>query len=172
MKRWAVIFVLILPFLFVACDGNGRGGVPPVLTYYSTDTPQVIPDGDFILSDIFVTRGPSFVSNVEVTVAILHPSVSDLVLVLESPTGGSSWIYLTENDSDGEDFWYTTFTEDAIVGIWETGLFDSPRTGYYLPVESLDWFYGENPNGVWTLYVEDNVAQNDGYLIEWSIDIQ
>jgi len=170
MKRWAVIFVLILPFLFAACDGSGRGGVPPVLTYYSTDTPQVIPDGDFILSDILVTSGPSFVSNIEVTVAILHTSVSDLELVLVSPDG--TWIYLTDNDSDGEDFWYTTFTEDAIVGIWETGLFDSPRTGYYLPVESLDLFFGENAVGVWTLDVEDNVALDDGYLIEWSIDIQ
>jgi subtilisin-like proprotein convertase family protein len=49
---------------------------------------------------------------------------------------------------------------------------DDPRTGYYLPDESLDWFIGENANGVWTLDVEDNVALDDGYLVEWSIDIQ
>ena len=170
MNRWVTGLVLVLPLLLVACGGGGSGP-PPILTYYSSDTPQLIPDEDFIRSNILVTGGPSFISQVEVTVAILHPWVSDLVLVLESPTSGS-WIYLSENTSDGEDFWYTTFTEDAIVGIWETNSLDDPRTGYYLPDESLDWFIGENANGVWTLDVEDNVALDDGYLIEWSIDIQ
>lgn len=170
MKRWVIVFVLVLPFLVVACGGSGGSRVPPVFTYYSTDTPQLIPDENFTRSDILVTGGPAFISRVEVTVAILHPSVSDLVLVLESPSG--QWIYLTGNDSAGENFWYTTFTEDAAVGIWETGQFDSPRTGYYQPVEDLDWFYGENANGVWTLDVEDNVFLDEGYLVEWSIDIQ
>ena len=169
MKRWTIIPMLILSFSVVACGGSGSSGPPPVFTYYSTDTPQMIPDEGFIESDILVTGGPAFISRVEVTVAILHPSVSDLVLVLQSPT---RWIYLTENDSAGEDFWYTTFTDDAIVGIWNTDSDDDPRTGYYLPVGFLDDFYGDNSTGVWTLDVEDNVVLDDGYLIEWSIDIQ
>jgi subtilisin-like proprotein convertase family protein len=94
MNRWVIALVLVLPLLLVACGGSGGGGAPPVLTYYSSDTPQMIPDEDFIRSNILVTGGPSFISQVEVTVAILHPSVSDLVLVLESPTSGS-WIYLS-----------------------------------------------------------------------------
>ncbi|MDF1527068.1 MAG: proprotein convertase P-domain-containing protein [bacterium] len=171
MKRWVILLVLILPLLLVACGGSGGSGPPPVFTYYSSDTPQMIPDEDFIRSDILVTGGPSYISQVEVTVAIFHPSVSDLVLVLESPTSGS-WIYLTQNDSAGEHFWYTTFTEDALTWIRNTNSSDDPRTGYYLPAERLDWFIGENANGVWTLDVEDNVAQDEGCLIEWSIDIQ
>ena len=170
MNRWVIALVMVLPLLLVACGGGGGSGPPPILTYYSGDTPQVIPDGDFIQSDILVTGGPRFISNVTVTVAILHTAVSDLELVLISPD--STGIFLSNNASDGEDFWYTTFTEDAIVGIWETDQSDSPRTGYYLPDESLDLFFGENANGVWTLDVEDNVALDDGYLIEWSIDIQ
>ena len=171
MKRWILTLAVVLPLLLVAC-GNGGGSIPPVLTYYSTDTPLMIPDEGFIRSDILVTGGPTFISQVTVTVAIVHPSVSDLVLVLWSPTGGTSWIYLTQNDSEGEDFWYTTFTEDALVGIWETGLIHSPRTGSYQPLQRLDWFIGENANGFWTLDVVDNVVLDDGYLIEWSIDIQ
>jgi subtilisin-like proprotein convertase family protein len=160
--------VLGLFFLLAACGNDGGSNIPPVYTYYSSDTPMAIPDEDYIQSDILVTGAPTFISQVEVTVAILHTSVSDLVLVLQSPSG---WIYLTQNDSDGEDFWYTTFTEDAIWGIWETDSLDDPRTGYYLPRESLDYFYGDNANGVWTLDVEDDVALDDGYLIEWSLDI-
>ena len=170
MKRWVIIIVLILPFLFAACGGSGRSSPPRIFTYFSSDTPQVIPDGDFIQSDILVTGGPSFVSQVEVTVAIVHPEVSDLELVLISPE--NNWIYLTDNDSSGEDFWYTTFTEDALIWIVNTDSFDDPRTGLYLPRESLDLFFGENANGLWTLDIEDNVALEDGYLIEWSIDIQ
>ena len=169
MKRWVFLVVLILPFLFGACGSSGGGGTP-VFTFYSNDTPQVILDDDFIVSDILVTDGPFFISKVTVTVAILHTSVSDLVLVLESPDG--TVIFLTENDSDGEDFWFTTFDEDAITGIWETDILDDPRTGFYLPVDSLDLFYGEDPVGFWTLVVDDTSVLDDGYLVEWSIDIQ
>jgi len=157
-----------LPFLLVACGGGG--GSNPVFTYYSTDTPQMIPDDDFIFSDILVTGAPTYVSKVTVTVAIVHTSVSDLDLILWSPEG--TGIYLTDNDSDGEDFWYTTFDEDALTWIVDTDSSDDPRSGYYLPLESLDWFYGEFANGVWTLEMDDQSALDDGYLIEWSIDIQ
>ena len=169
MKRWILIWFMVLPFLFTACGSNG-GGPPPVYTWYSSDTPILIPDQDFIFSDILVTEGPFFISRVSVTVVILHTSVSDLDLILWSPDGTP--IYLTDNSSDGEDFWYTTFDESAIVGIWQTTSLDDPRTGYYLPVESLDWFYGESAVGIWTLEVDDQVVLDNGYLIEWSIDIQ
>lgn len=168
MKRWVITLGLILPLFLIACDGGGGGR--PVFTFTSSDTPQRIPDNDFILSDILVTGGPVSISKVTVTVAIVHTSVSDLDLILTSPEG--TWVYLTDNDSDGEDFWYTTFTEDALIGIWDTDSFDDPRTGIYLPAESLDWFFGEDPLGLWTLEVDDQVDLDDGYLIEWSIDIQ
>ena len=169
MKRWVIVFVLILPLLFAACGGSG-GGVPPVFTYYSSDTPQIIPDEGLVYSEILVTGATTYISKVSVTVAIVHTSVADLDLILWSPEG--TWIYLTDNASDGEDFWYTTFDEDAITGIWETDSSDDPRTGYYLPDESLDWFFGEDPAGWWTLEVDDQAVLDDGYLIEWSIDIQ
>ena len=169
MKRWALILLAVLPLVVAACGGNG-GGPPPVVTWYSTDTPLPIPDEDFILSDILVTEGPPFITRVSVTVAILHTAVSDLDLILWSPEGTP--VYLTDNSSAGEDFWYTTFDERALVGIWQTDSLDDPRTGYYLPVDSLDWLFGESAVGVWTLEVDDQVAEDDGYLIEWSIDIQ
>ena len=147
MKRWILTLAVALPLLLVACGGNGgSSGPPPVFTYYSADTPQLIPDLGNTFSDILVTRGPLYVSRVEVTVAILHTEVSDLDLVLESADGTQVYL-VAEDDTAGEDFWYTTFTEDAIVGIWETDASDSPRTGYYLPVEDLDfWLYGEDPH--------------------------
>ncbi len=170
MKRPIFIFALVLPFLLVACGGSGKSGPPPVFTYYSSDTPQMIPDEDLIYSEIPVTGAPAFLSKVTVTVAIVHTEVADLDLILTSPEGW--WIYLTDNDSDGQDFWYTTFDDDALVWIGNTSNLDDPRTGYYLPTGFLDEFYGENPNGVWTLDVVDQAPLDDGYLIEWSIDIQ
>jgi subtilisin-like proprotein convertase family protein len=169
MKRWIAVFMLVVPFLLVACGGDG-GRETPVYTYYSIDTPLPIPDEDSISSEILVTGAPPFLSKVTVTVAILHTDVIDLDMILVSPDGWS--IYLYEGESSGQDFWYTTFDDDALEWIGDTDSGDDPRTGYFKPTGFLDDFYGENPNGVWTLDVFDILAGDDGYLVEWSIDIQ
>jgi hypothetical protein len=79
-------------------------------------------------------------------------------------------MYLFNGESSGQDFWYTTFDDDALIGI---GSSVDPRTGTYWPTESLDfWFYGVAANGSWTLEVADTLALDEGYLVEWSIDIQ
>lgn len=167
MGRWIAISFLVLSFLLGACGEDGRARI---YTYYSEDTPVMIQDEDFVSSDILVTGAPTFVSRVTVTVAILHTYVSDLDLVLWSPEG--NWIYLTNNDSDGEDFWYTTFDDFAPIGIWQTDSFDDPRTGSYRPNEPLGFFAGEFANGWWTLDVVDEGFGDVGYLVEWSIQIQ
>jgi subtilisin-like proprotein convertase family protein len=157
---------LLLALLFLGCDGGGRS----VYTYYSSDTPVPIPDEGSNYSDIFVTGAPTYVSKVTVTVVIVHTWVQDLDLILESPEGTS--IYLTDNDSSGEDFWYTTFDDDAPVSIMSTSYLDDPRTGYYSPNGALGFFIGELANGLWTLTVDDELAEDFGYLLEWSIDIR
>ena len=171
MKRVPVVIwplVLVVAFLFMGCDGGGVGSV--VYTYYSTDTPLPIPDEGSVSSDLLVTGAPPFISKVTVTVAIVHTFVSDLDLILWSPEG--TGIYLTDNDSDGQDFWYTTFDDSALISIMATDSMDDPRTGFYRPNSPLAFFNGELANGPWTLMVDDEAAEDFGYLIEWSIDIQ
>ena len=170
--RRMMILTLVLSFLLAGCFGGSEGGIAvyPVYTYSSVDTPRVIPDEGVVFSDIWVARAPAYVSKVTVKVVIVHTYVSDLDLILISPEG--TVIYLTDNDSDGEDFWYTTFDDAALRGIWLTNSLDDPRTGYYQPNEPLDWLYGEHASGLWTLEVVDEYPDDDGFLIEWSIDIQ
>jgi len=158
---------LIAALFFLGCDG---GGGRPVYTFYSSDTPVPIPDEGSSYSDIMVAGVPTYISKVTVTVVIVHTWVEDLDLILWSPEG--TGIYLTNNDSGGEDFWYTTFDDDAPVSIMATSALDDPRTGYYSPNGALGLLNGELANGLWTLTVDDEVAEDFGYLLEWSIDIR
>ena len=168
MKRLVIIIALVIPLLLIACGGGGGGNF--VYTYYSTDTPLPIPDQDTTFSDLVVTGAPAFISKVTVTVVIVHTWVADLELILWSPD--NTPIYLTDNYSEGEDFWYTTFDDNAPIGIWQTTILDSPRTGSYQPDVPLAFLIGEHANGLWTLEVVDTVIDDFGYLVEWSIDIQ
>jgi len=161
-------FFLVAAMLFPACYGDGGGSL--VYTYYSSDTPVPIPDEGSNYSDILVTGAPTYISKVTVTVIIVHTWVTDLDLILWSPE--ETGIYLTNNDSSGEDFWYTTFDDDAPVSIMATSYLDDPRTGYFSPNGALGLLAGEPANGLWTLTVDDEAAEDFGYLLEWSIDIQ
>ena len=40
-----------------------------------------------------------------------------------------------------------------------------------VPEESLSTFIGENPNGNWTLFIDDDAGGDSGTLVSWSLDI-
>lgn len=42
--------------------------------------------------------------------------------------------------------------------------------GVYIPQTSFDAFIGCPLNGEWTLHIKDNLAQDDGYVFNWSIN--
>lgn len=42
--------------------------------------------------------------------------------------------------------------------------------GIYLPQQSFDALIGCPLNGQWTLHVQDNLAQDDGYVFNWSLN--
>lgn len=42
--------------------------------------------------------------------------------------------------------------------------------GVYLPQQSFDNLIGCPLNGAWTLHIQDNLAQDDGYVFNWSLN--
>src|SRR5207248_19065 len=113
---------------------------------------QAIPDNNTtgIVSSISIASS-MIVERVDVTVNITHPFIGDLQIVLQSPTGTSS--YLMYRPSQGSL---------SAVG--------SSQNDIHFTFDTvLDW--GESATGTWKLYVRDLQSANLGTLVDWTIDL-
>ena len=136
------------------------------MTVPSTNVPIATIDQNFIVSSINVT-GLSAIADLDVTVNITHPSVGDLDLFLQSPTG--SFILLTGSvGGAGSNFTGTTFDDEATLAI-SAG--QSPFTGSFQPVQPLSAFDGLDPTGTWSLFIQDLGTMNSGTLDSWSLTL-
>jgi hypothetical protein len=98
---------------------------------------------------------------------ILHTYDSDLDIWLISPD--STWIELsTGNGGSGHDY-TNTFLFDSCTNIISNGA--APFNGFYRPESPIYAVNnGQNPNGVWQLYVHDTYAFADsGVVLGWHL---
>jgi subtilisin-like proprotein convertase family protein len=136
------------------------------------ETSRSIPDGtdacdgtDAVLVDYAMT-GPGEVSEVEVTVAISHVSITDLRLGLQHVDTGKFVILVQEEleqgaaldgeyvFADGEASFAEAVSEDAVV-----------PPGRYAPLSSfLDTFGGLPIEGTWRIVVLDQCIEHTGVL--------
>ncbi|NJN05190.1 MAG: hypothetical protein HC814_00575 [Rhodobacteraceae bacterium] len=118
---------------------------------------------------------PSIV-DLDFRLSILHSAVGDLDVVLISPIGLS--ISMTAVASVGgvaNNFQDTYFDEEGGAGRigslgFDVAPFAGPEYGgvRYKPQfasDTLTKFNGSNPNGIWTLRVEDSIDGDDGYVM-------
>lgn len=105
--------------------------------------------------------------DVNVTIDIDHTWDSDLSVSLTGPNGMRVLLVANEG-SDGNDFRFTKFDDAAPVSIVDRL---APFRGTFRPEESLSDFDHSDPNGVWTLRVEDQASQDGGVLNSWTLDI-
>ena len=68
----------------------------------------------------------------------------------------------------GDDFRQTKFDDAGLMSI-SSGI--PPFDGTFMPEESLSAFDNSDPNGRWTLHVEDMAHQDGGSLNYWSLTI-
>jgi subtilisin-like proprotein convertase family protein len=103
---------------------------------------------------------------VQVCLKITHTYDSDLNVFLIAPDGTT--INLFSGIGGGNDnFTNTCLNQSASISI-NSG--SAPFTGSFNPQESLgDCNNNQNGNGVWTLRIVDAAAQDEGYLVDWSI---
>ena len=159
---------------------------PPGCTTSSTsganNTPVAIPDsgGPVATSTINIAGAGTFLSDVDLTVAITHTFPGDLDFTLTSPAGTVVTIS-TDNGGSNDDVWNgTTFDDDAnpggqvpyvnnngLVGdhLYAVGVLATPLA----PEEALAAFIGENPNGTWTVTIDDDATGDVGTLASWSL---
>ncbi|MEX2301932.1 MAG: proprotein convertase P-domain-containing protein [Bryobacterales bacterium] len=138
-------------------------------TAQSNHPPVAIPDDDAqfaIESSIFVPAD-LIIGDVNVTVNIQHPAISDLEVDLFAPNGERVRL-ADEVCPAAANFEGTIFDDDSAVEIGGTC---PPGAASYRPDDDLDEFDGSFSGGVWTLVVKDTEDDNVGSLIGWSLAI-
>ena len=172
------------PAVLAVKDDFGKCTTPLVISngaIESTDIPKNISDCTLagpppcipaITQSQITISGFSSITKVKLYLWINHSKVSDLTVDLISPSAtfvrvfnrhGGSGANLGLNSSRE-----TILDDDAITPI-SAGT--APFEGSFTPDGPLSTFSGENPNGVWTLRVTDNLNANIGTIATWALEI-
>ncbi len=112
---------------------------------------------------------PSITSlyDIDVDINITHTWVQDMTLTLISPQGTA--VALIQENCSSEDNINATFDDNGGTIVCSTT--PPAIAGRVKPVELLSLFNGENPNGTWTLEVNDPWNGDGGTLNTWSIKV-
>jgi subtilisin-like proprotein convertase family protein len=158
----------------------------PTETTTSFANPAVFPISasgtPLVSSTIAVTGVGVTLTDLKVTTNIAHTFSSDLDVTLQSPSG--KVVTLTTDNALGNDNVYngTLWDDDADpdgVAPYASNpnlATDHPYVNLVVatplaPEEALAAFNGEDPNGTWTLTIQDDANLDGGSLNGWSIDV-
>jgi hypothetical protein len=141
-------------------------GAPATVTIPVAGLPLSIVDVDFRIdgSACSTTVGSA-------TVGIDHSFVNDLEIKLTSP-GGTTILIVDNTDGSGNNLCQVVLDDDAGAASIQTAVTaNAPFTGTWAPANPLSGFDGQNPNGNWTVSVQDFFAADTGSLRAVSIII-
>lgn len=119
----------------------------------------------FVSKTITVPASTAITSDVNVSVNVTHDRFSDLEIQIVSPQG--TVVKLYDKNCD-------IVNSTLILGYDDSGVdLDCSKTTsqIVLPIESLNAFNGQNPQGVWTFKVRDAVSGNFGTINSASVNI-
>ena len=140
------------------CDNNIAGRIMSIepadgISEVTVEAqPQaIIPDADpaGVVSELMVSSS-GHIATLNVSIAILHTWIGDLLISLRSPSGTS--IVLFEGEGEPTENLIVTFTPDTL--------------------DALHDFTGEDPSGVWRLRIIDRVGLDEGTLVRWGLEFQ
>lgn len=131
--------------------------------------PKPIVDDDTTFSSLNVTGIPSeqIVSDVNATMSLSHTYDSDLTITLIAPDG-TRVLLVNRKGGENNDFVDTTLDDQASLAISQGA---APFTGSFRPETPLNVLNGRDPNGTWTLEVNDAALDDEGILTNWSLTI-
>jgi subtilisin-like proprotein convertase family protein len=152
----------------------GLNEAPPLTTTVATQpTPVTISDNATANSQLTVT-GAASLWDVNLATNIDHTAPGDLVVTLAHL--GKTVTITSNNGADDDNvfggatgtLWDDSALTPAILGTYQANITETPLS----PEEALAAFAGLNPNGVWTLSVEDTATADTGTLKGWSLAVQ
>jgi len=163
--------------------GQTLGVVPPApqgctttTTVFTQNTPAPIPDPGTVTSTITVSGMGPYLWDLNVQTFLTHSDNGNVELRLISPQGtlmdfsfqngigaanvfnGAIW------DDDAGD---TNPPGPASLQVYTTNELQSPVE----PDGSFGAFYGEDPNGVWTLQITDILPTDSGTMNSWKLEV-
>jgi len=130
--------------------------------YSATDLPIDIlltSNGTDNYTSVINVAADEVITDVNVTVNIMHGWNNDLDIFLISPSGTIVELSTDNGADDDDDYTNTVFDQEATNPI-TTGT--SPFTGTFIPEGDLSTLYGEMSGGDWTLSVDDDFPLFDG----------
>lgn len=137
-----------------------------------TSTTEVnIPDNTLTYSQLNITGLPNSIDStnfgiISICVNVQHSFTGQLDLLLKSPRG--TIVTLANNrGGNGANYNNTCFSESGTLPI-SAGV--APFLGSFIPEQTLNTFNnGQNPNGVWSFGVKDEVPYVTGRIKSFSI---
>lgn len=154
----------------VYVDNNNDGTFQaPVTDTFTQPSPAPILDTGTVTTstlDVTVPNG-RVVTDVNVTLNITHPRVSDLSVSLVSPAGTRVLLFNAIGGL-GQNFVNTVLDDSAATPI---GAGTAPFTGTFRPAEMLSAFVAQQGTGTWTLEITDMALGEVGTIENWSMAI-
>jgi subtilisin-like proprotein convertase family protein len=150
-------------FVIEAEDVSGNLSSGAAITFQG---PAMIPDDNTVEFMLPVSNLARLISDLNVTLNILHGWDPDLDIELESPNGTIVELFSDVGLDDDDNFINTTLDDEATTSI-NAGV--APFNGRFQPEGFLSMFDTENPNGTWILRVTDDELFIDGLLINWTL---
>jgi subtilisin-like proprotein convertase family protein len=161
-------------------DITTLNSVPPVVgspTVFTASPNLAVTDFNTVQSQIVVSGLNPQIAEVRAYTEIAHTWSSDLDVRLTSPAGTT--VQLCNLDAGGAiDVFSATNWYDAA----RTGLLDNPAGNFayvshtpatdLAPDGAFARFFGEDPNGTWTLSVYDNASPDSGLFTRWDLSIR
>jgi subtilisin-like proprotein convertase family protein len=150
----------------VFLDQNGDSIPDTYAAAFASSGPsQGIPDVGTLTTGLLVTGLAGTITNLGVTLNIVHPFDQDLVIYLVSPAGTKVLLVNREGGS-GQNYTGTLLSDQATTLISQG---TAPFSGSYQPEQPLATFNGQNADGTWQLETSDVAPKDVGSLTSWSL---
>ncbi|MCY3003572.1 MAG: proprotein convertase P-domain-containing protein [Planctomycetota bacterium] len=147
------------------CSGAGTQ------TFNFSGTGGVIPSTSVDNFTTQVSGLGAYLWDVNLTTGITHTACQDLDVTLISPSG-TVVVITTDNGGINDNVFNGTIWDDSIPDPVTDRIYQNLVTASPLSPEGrLAAFRGEDPNGTWTLRVQDDAFSNAGSVGSWSLQL-
>jgi subtilisin-like proprotein convertase family protein len=124
-------------------------------------TGDFLPDGTFPNSGVGVTSLAASAGSVFVTATNHRFHVGDEVIIAGAGPAGLNGTFIVTSVPDANHFTY----QDAVTPVTANG-----AVAFHAG-EPLSSLFGQDPNGIWTLEIQDTAQFKQGVLFNWSLDL-